>query len=165
MRYRFEGEIYGFGTHAGYRIVVGDWAVSPFGHLADVMVEGPDRNRTLIAPTTEAARAAAVLDWTAIDREPHRSALSRARHRLGVRRRELEPRLPALAQGGELVGPAALTARWALADGATLTLRANLTDTELALPPAPASARRLLSTSRRVTGGWPAWFVDWTVDR
>jgi hypothetical protein len=26
VRYRFEGEIYGFGTHAGYRIVIGDCA-------------------------------------------------------------------------------------------------------------------------------------------
>ena len=41
------------------------------------------------APTTEAARLAAVLDWSALEREPHRGALGRARERLAVRRREL----------------------------------------------------------------------------
>ena len=116
-------------------------------------------------PTTEAARLAAVLDWTALEREPHRSAFARARHRLAVRGRELAPRLPARALGGELLGATALTARWALADGATLVLRANFADARLAGPPPGQSARRLLTTSAGSTGAWPPWFVDWTLER
>ena len=114
-------------------------------------------------PTTEAARLAAVLDWAALEREPHKSALARTRHRLAVRRRELVPRLPARALDGELLGPAAFTARWALSDGATLVLRANLTAAELARPAAP-SGERLLTTNSEVTGtAWPPWFVEWTL--
>ena len=56
-------------------------------------------------PTTPAARAAAVLDWSALAREPHKSALEHTRHRLAVRRQELLPRLPARATGGTLLGP------------------------------------------------------------
>ena len=48
---RFDGEICGFGTASGVRIVVGWWPVSPFGSFADAMVEHPDGRRLLIAPS------------------------------------------------------------------------------------------------------------------
>lgn len=51
----FSGHIAGFGTEAGVRMVVGSWATSPFGSFADVMVEAPDGERTLIAPTSAIA--------------------------------------------------------------------------------------------------------------
>ncbi|MGH3976200.1 MAG: hypothetical protein ACRDS9_23185, partial [Pseudonocardiaceae bacterium] len=41
---------------SGHRIVVGRWPVSPFGPISDVMLEGPDGIRLLIAPTDEVAR-------------------------------------------------------------------------------------------------------------
>lgn len=50
---RFVGEICGFGTAAGVRVVLGSWATSPFGAVADAMVEHPDGRRVLIAPTDE----------------------------------------------------------------------------------------------------------------
>jgi hypothetical protein len=50
VRHRFDGEIAGFATTSGHRFVVGRWPVSPFGPFADVMVEGPDGVRTLLAP-------------------------------------------------------------------------------------------------------------------
>jgi maltooligosyltrehalose trehalohydrolase len=43
-------------------------------------------------PATEAARAAAVLDWAALTREPHQAALAHARQRFALRRLELAPR-------------------------------------------------------------------------
>jgi len=52
---RFEGEICGFGTASGHRVVVGRWPRSPFGPFADVMHEAPDGTRTLLAPTTQVA--------------------------------------------------------------------------------------------------------------
>jgi hypothetical protein len=48
---RFRGEIAGFGTTSGHRIVVGCWPSSPFGAFADVMHEGSDGVRTLLAPS------------------------------------------------------------------------------------------------------------------
>jgi hypothetical protein len=53
--HRFEGEICGFGTASGHRIVVGRWTGSPFGAFTDVMHEAPDGTRTLLAPTEEVA--------------------------------------------------------------------------------------------------------------
>ncbi len=51
----FEGEICGFGTASGHRVVIGRWPVSPFGLFADVMHEAPDGTRTLLAPTISVA--------------------------------------------------------------------------------------------------------------
>ncbi len=114
-------------------------------------------------PATEAARAAAVLDWTAVDARAAQGALERARHRFALRRRELAPRLPARAAGGTLLGPATLTARWSLADGTTLTLAANLTGAAFAAPPA-TRGRRLLATAATLGGEWPPWYVEWALE-
>jgi len=114
-------------------------------------------------PTTQAARDAAVLDWSAITRAPHNAVVERARQRFALRRRELSPRLPARAAGGTLLGDTALTARWSLADGATLTLAANLAAKPYASPPA-ARGRRLLSTAALLGGEWPAWYVEWALE-
>jgi hypothetical protein len=51
----FTGHIAGFGTRSGVRFVVGSWFESPFGRFADVMVETPDGERTLLAPSAEVA--------------------------------------------------------------------------------------------------------------
>src|ERR671921_2581346 len=55
-RLRFEGPIAGLGTHSGVRIVVGHWPRSPFGPVADVMIEKPDGHRLLVAPTPALAQ-------------------------------------------------------------------------------------------------------------
>ena len=52
---RFDGEICGFGTTSGVRVVIGRWTSSPFGAFADAMVEHPDGHRRLIAPTAAVA--------------------------------------------------------------------------------------------------------------
>ena len=113
-------------------------------------------------PATEAARVAAVLDWAALTREPHKTALARARERFALRGHELAPRLPAQAAGGTLLGPATLMARWVLADGSTLTVCANLADTPFAAPPA-ARGRTLLATAP-AGSEWPPWYVAWTLE-
>ena len=46
----FDGEICGFGTASGTRVVIGRWPISPFGSFADAMVEDVDGRRVLIAP-------------------------------------------------------------------------------------------------------------------
>jgi hypothetical protein len=55
-RLRFDGSIAGIGTRSGVRMVVGHWPRSPFGPVADVMLERPGGGRLLIAPTSELAR-------------------------------------------------------------------------------------------------------------
>lgn len=56
MRVRFEGEICGFGTEAGHRVVIGRWSRSPFGPVADVMVQTAGGQRVLLAPRQDLAR-------------------------------------------------------------------------------------------------------------
>jgi maltooligosyltrehalose trehalohydrolase len=114
-------------------------------------------------PATQAARDAAALDWAALTREPHKIALARARQRFALRRRELAPRLPARAAGGTLLGPATLLARWSLADGAVLTVAANLADAAFAAPVA-TRGRTLLTTTAASGGQWPPWYVEWTLE-
>ena len=53
--WRFDGEIFGFGTQSGHRIVVGRWWSTPFGAFSDVMLEDPEGLRRLIAPTADVA--------------------------------------------------------------------------------------------------------------
>ncbi|MFJ1811198.1 MULTISPECIES: hypothetical protein [unclassified Streptomyces] len=50
-RLRFDGWIAGLGTSSGTRIVLGHWQRSPFGRFSDVMLERPDGERLLLAPT------------------------------------------------------------------------------------------------------------------
>ncbi|MGB3485419.1 MAG: hypothetical protein WBB07_24785 [Mycobacterium sp.] len=50
-RVTFTGQIAGFGTVAGVRMVIGMWQHSPFGAFADVMVQTPEDRRVLLAPT------------------------------------------------------------------------------------------------------------------
>jgi malto-oligosyltrehalose trehalohydrolase len=114
-------------------------------------------------PATEAARDAAALDWAALTREPHKIALARARQRFALRRQELAPRLPARPAGGTLLGPATLTARWSLADGATLAVAANLTDAPFSAPPA-TRGRTILATTAAAGGQWPPWYVEWALE-
>jgi hypothetical protein len=54
-RLRFDGVIAGLGTESGTRLVVGMWSASPFGAIADVMVEDEGGHRTLLAPRQEVA--------------------------------------------------------------------------------------------------------------
>lgn len=50
---RFRGHIAGAGSRSGTRVVVGQWVASPWGGFADVMIEGSDGHRVLLAPTAQ----------------------------------------------------------------------------------------------------------------
>lgn len=50
VRHRMEGIIASCGFASGDRVVVGQWARSPIGPMADVMWAAPDGTRTLFAP-------------------------------------------------------------------------------------------------------------------
>ncbi|GAA4263699.1 hypothetical protein [Dactylosporangium darangshiense] len=55
LRLRFDGWIAGLGTASGTRLVVGNWPVSPFGPVTDVMLERADGHRLLLAATSDLA--------------------------------------------------------------------------------------------------------------
>ncbi|MEU9478050.1 hypothetical protein [Streptomyces sp. NPDC048191] len=55
VRLCFDGWIAGIGTTSGTRLVLGHWGRSPFGAFSDVMVERPDGERLLLAPTRRTA--------------------------------------------------------------------------------------------------------------
>ncbi len=55
QRLVFTGHIAGLGTESGVRLVIGRWPVSPFGSFADVMVQTPDDERILLAPSQQVA--------------------------------------------------------------------------------------------------------------
>lgn len=52
----FTGRIMGVGTSSGVRLVLGIWDASPLGSFADVMIEGADGHRVLLAPSQEVAQ-------------------------------------------------------------------------------------------------------------
>ncbi len=52
---RFDGVVAGLGTDSGTRLVVGMWSASPFGAIADVMIEDAGGHRTMLAPRQEVA--------------------------------------------------------------------------------------------------------------
>lgn len=52
---RFNGEIAGMGTTSGIRVVVGMWSDTPLGEFADVMLQQPDGQRVLMAPSPPTA--------------------------------------------------------------------------------------------------------------
>ncbi|MEU7098804.1 hypothetical protein AB0A66_10800 [Streptomyces longwoodensis] len=54
-RLRFDGWIAGLGFSGGTRVVLGHWPRTPLGPFSDVMVERPDGERLLLAPSREVA--------------------------------------------------------------------------------------------------------------
>ncbi|WP_411083335.1 hypothetical protein [Streptomyces sp. cmx-18-6] len=77
-RLRFEGWIAGVGTSSGTRLVVGHWPRSPFGAFSDVMVQHPDGERVLLAPSRQVAEfVSATYRFERVDVVPVAVAVSR----------------------------------------------------------------------------------------
>lgn len=113
-----------FDTELGARVDAGrraEFAATPGFERA-----GPAA--ALPPPNDPETFAAAILDWAALDRAPHRDWLALHQELLGLRRRYLAPRLAGLRGGARWtrIGERALTARWVLGDGSRLELYANL---------------------------------------
>jgi maltooligosyltrehalose trehalohydrolase len=106
---------------------------------------------------------AAVLDWSAPEREPYRGRLALVRRLLDLRRREIMPRLPGMSSSGASAQArdGVIAAEWRLGDGARLHLLANLAGRR---NPNPAKG----SAGAPLWGRTPAaeldpWSVHWAV--
>jgi maltooligosyltrehalose trehalohydrolase len=112
-------------------------------------------------PLAEDTFRAAILDWAAREREPHRSRLGLVRSLLRVRASEIVPRLAGMTGGGAEARDekGVLRAEWPVRDG-TLRLLANLNP--------KAAARPDELKGRVIWGGAPAtqlapWSVYWAI--
>jgi malto-oligosyltrehalose trehalohydrolase len=96
----------------------------------------------------------------------HAATLRWYRDLLAVRRRHIVPLLPRLGEAGEysIIDDGALVVRWRAADGAQLTLMANLS--ARTTPGFPAGQGRLLWQQGKVdaAGTFAPWSLRWTLN-
>ncbi|MBA3034511.1 MAG: malto-oligosyltrehalose trehalohydrolase [Gammaproteobacteria bacterium] len=118
-------------------------------------------------PNAVATFATCVLDWNAIEKEPHRSVLTLHRQLLALRRQWIVPRLAGMDNGQpklEMLAERALAVHWHFGDGSRLSLCANLGNS--AATAAPASGTRLFATANLddaalASGQRPPWSASW----
>jgi len=105
------------------------------------------------------------LDWERLAEPAHAATLRWYRDLLALRRRHIVPLLPRLAQAGEftIIDDGALVVRWRSADGAELTLMANLS--AHSTPGFPAERGSLLWQQGAVdaAGTFSPWSLRWTL--
>jgi maltooligosyltrehalose trehalohydrolase len=132
----------------------------------------PEAQRRIPDPNDPDTFEKSRLDWTSLERDPHRGWLALHRELLALRRREIVPRLAQLRGGQagyEILGERGLLARWRLGDDSRLTLLANLGEGELAvdekaanLPSAePLYAEPATLAAAGIPDRVPAWSVIW----
>ena len=121
----------------------------------------PEGSARIPDPTLAATRTAGCLDWQKRDTSPHAEVLAFVRELLAIRRHSIVPRLAGMSNESthwKLLGSRGIAVAWRLADGALLSLVANLGEHRLAgdLPPPPGE---LLYA----TPGGPGdpWTVRW----
>ncbi|HEX8989209.1 MAG TPA: malto-oligosyltrehalose trehalohydrolase [Rhodocyclaceae bacterium] len=122
-------------------------------------------------PNHEETFRRSCLDWGQLALAPHGDCLWRTRQLLGLRHREITPRLAGMRAGTarcKRLGARTLAASWTLGDGTRLALVANLGGTAVeglsrpagrllhATPPSAAGALE--------DGALPAWSVVWLLD-
>ncbi|MBU0750611.1 MAG: malto-oligosyltrehalose trehalohydrolase [Gammaproteobacteria bacterium] len=135
---------------------------SRFARFAD-----PAARERIPDPNAEATFATCVLDWDAIEQEPHRAMLDLHRRLLALRRQWLAPRLAGMGNGTpqlELLSERALSVRWRLGDGSRLALVANLGDATITATPASGTllfATDNLDAAALAAGRLPPWSVAW----
>jgi maltooligosyltrehalose trehalohydrolase len=133
----------------------------------------PEMRACIPDPNAPATFEGSKLDWSAPQRPPHDRKLALTAQLLGLRRREIMPRLKGI--GGRagrvlLAGRTGLGVEWGLADGSALTLFANLSAGRVAMPgtvtaPARSSRGRTLyqtsgdTNEQLKAGSLPAWSV------
>ena len=135
---------------------------SRFARFAD-----PAARERIPDPNAESTFEACKLDWSAIERAPHRAVFELHRKLLSLRHKWVAPRLAGMGNGDPqlvLLSARALTVRWRLGDGCLLSLAANLG--EDAIETAPAGGELIFATANLddkiiASGKLPPWSVVW----
>jgi len=148
---RFRGRIAGWGTASGTRVVVGRWDASPFGAFADVMVERPDGERVLLAPSRDVAELVAatyrfdrvVLVPVAVADEPTAATVATRDATDATDATDVEPETVAGAAAGRGRLPAWHVAAGPLDAKIAVGPRTPLGRVLRAVPPALATSRYL----------------------
>jgi len=114
-------------------------------------------------PLAEETFRAAVLDWSAREREPQRRRLDFVRALLRVRAAEIVPRLAGIRSGHARAERAhgGLAAEWRLGDGRLLRLVANLTPDVMARPLRAEPGRPIWGGA--VAEELQPWSVHWAI--
>jgi 1,4-alpha-glucan branching enzyme len=127
----------------------------------------PEARARIPDPCADETFESAVLRWADRESEAARLHLDLVGRLLDLRRREIVPRLRAVAGGAaayEVGAGGVLTVRWRLGDGTRLGLQANLRDSPATAPVEPASGgRRLLFATPEppADGVLAPWSVAW----
>nr|WP_181707400.1 malto-oligosyltrehalose trehalohydrolase [Chthonobacter rhizosphaerae] len=152
------------------------------GDLADAVREGrrsefarfpefqdPEQRERIPDPVAEATFRSAKLDWSDLDREPHKGWHDWYRRVLAVRHAEVVPRLAGLDGHGaayEIVADGAVAVRWRLGDGSTLHLHCNLSPAEAAgFPEQPGEVIWREGRADGPDGVLGPWSVRWSVSQ
>jgi maltooligosyltrehalose trehalohydrolase len=127
-----------------------DWAYAEYG-------EGvPDP----LAPSTFKS---SVLDWNACHEPANQKRLTLVRDLLGIRRREIVPRLAGAAFGeAQVTDDGLLDANWRMGDGTALCLLANLSYRNVARPSDASKGTLIWGSVHGATV--PPWSVFWRID-
>jgi maltooligosyltrehalose trehalohydrolase len=127
-----------------------DWAYAEYG-------EGvPDP----LAPSTFKS---SVLDWNACHEPANQKRLTLVRDLLGIRRREIVPRLAGAAFGeAQVTDDGLLDANWRMGDGTALCLLANLSYRNVARPSDASKGTLIWGSVHGATV--PPWSVSWRID-
>jgi malto-oligosyltrehalose trehalohydrolase/4-alpha-glucanotransferase len=127
--------------------------------------QDPAMRERIPDPMAEATFAAAKLDWDDLARAPYAGWLDWYRRVLAARHAEIVPLLAAIGAGGryQVVDDGAVVVRWAIGDGGTLVLMANLSAESAMFP---AELGRVLWREGQIgeDGGFGPWTVRWSVD-
>jgi len=113
----------------------------------------------------------AKLDWNSVQQAPHDAQLALYRQVLGIRQREIVPRLAGIS--GEqayfqLLGKQGLQVNWILGDGTVLTLLGNFSDAPMEGLEPPACDMLYASSSELENSlaehRLPPWSVAWFLE-
>ena len=158
-----------------------EWgAVQPFpffcdfaGELADAVRRGRKAEfaaaysdlteLALPDPMAEETFRSAVLDWSALDRSPHKERLTLVRKLLALRRGDVTPRLQALGRNDAHADwrDGVISAHWRLDDGSRLVLVANVGEQPRNRPPQAAYGRAIWGGA--APPELPPWTVFWSL--
>ncbi|MGQ0751561.1 MAG: malto-oligosyltrehalose trehalohydrolase [Betaproteobacteria bacterium] len=129
--------------------------------------QDPGAIESIPDPNAPATFQSAVIDWDALKQSPHADWHAYVRDLLGIRQRDIVPRLPSLASRGgrfTLLDDTALSLRWQCADGSSMRAVANLGEREVRIDPQLQGRMIFCSPGSTAGSRMPPWWVAWCIE-